>query len=183
MNEQPDTEPSGTTLEDVIASIGRRAGFTPAKRRLATPDSRMAKWAIRLAKYAIPVNPSLNLQMVNESDVGQRFHGCSLDKVSASSIRKRHSDGWRCQFFIRGRQRIIGRGTLYQCARIFDAASLRFAPFRIYQTTPVFNFSREQAESDLKTAPFENLFSALEVAFGLVEPKITDPNSVTTTPQ
>jgi hypothetical protein len=153
------------------------------ERRWSYPARKMVKWALRQAKDQIPDHPGLNEVMVAEHTTGKKFHGCKLphrrerdpddpvfrpfDDPEYALPDRRLRAIWQCRFPISGIRLCIGRGTLYQCARIHDAATLRFAHLRLYEKPPVFNFTRDSAESDLKTAPFMNLFSALEAAWEL----------------
>ena len=93
-----------------------------------------------------------------------RPHGCVLDKNS-----RNHPEAavWKTVIFIGGAQRVIARGTLYQCARVYDAALIRWASFRTrhhvdFSKPETFNFNKAQAGKDSIDADFVLHFGNLE---------------------
>jgi len=53
-----------------------------------------------------------NDQLVYEYLGGRPFVGCEVSACPATFI---YGPVWRCQFYVAGKQRVIARGTLYQC--------------------------------------------------------------------
>jgi hypothetical protein len=74
---------------------------------------------------------------------GTSPHGCYIRPGQQS---KALDKVWLCKMYLAGQQRIIGTGTLHQCARLYDAALFRFAKYRAHER--VYNFSEEQARTD-----------------------------------
>lgn len=60
-----------------------------------------------------------------------------------------NADGatWLCQMYVGGKQRVIGSGTLHQCARLYDAAIWRFKKYR-NANEAIYNFDEESARRD-----------------------------------
>lgn len=46
------------------------------------------------------------------------------------------------------KQRVIGTGSLHQCARLYDAALFRFKKFRLHPDNDRYNYSEQQAQVD-----------------------------------
>lgn len=64
---------------------------------------------------------------------------------------------WCCKIYLGGEQRVIGKGSCYQMAKLYDAARFFFEKYRTAKESfgsLDYNFSRETAERELK----ENLF-------------------------
>jgi hypothetical protein len=77
-------------------------------------------------------------------------------------------DRWLCQIYLGGALRTIGRGTIYQCARLADAARVWFAKYRTARAQPHpadFNFTEAQALADQTDVQFVRHFSEIEEFF------------------
>lgn len=70
---------------------------------------------------------------------------------------------WRCHFYIGKSQRVLGRGTLYQCAKLYDYALVLFDKYRVRKAITYYNFSKEDAEGDILGEPaIRRYFESLE---------------------
>lgn len=99
-----------------------------------------------------------NEHMVDEWRTENRsWHGCSLHP---KNFARAFDSVWVCKFYLAGEQRVIGRGTLYQCARLYDAAQVHYAKYRTGKPTR-FNFDEQQAKSDQCHADFVHFFGAI----------------------
>lgn len=76
---------------------------------------------------------------------GELPHGCKLRPGQAE---KSLEKVWLCSMYLGKKQRIIGTGTLHQCARLYDAAIFRFAQYRLHPGNDLYNFSLQQAKAD-----------------------------------
>lgn len=99
---------------------------------------------INRAAFVIPNEVEDNEERVEEwraTSLAPR--GCKL--------RPGHRDAdaavWLCQMYVGGKQRVIGSGTLHQCARLYDAAIWRFKKYRNAHEA-VYNFDEESARRD-----------------------------------
>lgn len=119
--------------------------------------------SLRLAKV-FPVDGEFNENenMVREWREGRIWHGCSLDP--RVSDERALGDAWLCKLYLGGRQRVLMRGSLYACARMFDAAILRFAKFRTAEPS-VFNFTKHNAVMDQGDADFVTVTADVETLF------------------
>jgi len=93
----------------------------------------------------VPDDDEENRSLVDdyfEANVAPR--GCSI--TNGSDIART----WVAKTYIGGMQRVLGYGTCYQCARLYDAAIWRFAKYRTAKQTfgDPYNFDAKQAESD-----------------------------------
>jgi hypothetical protein len=61
----------------------------------------------------VPNSGPTNDQLVYEYLGGRPFVGCEVSACPATFI---YGPVWRCQFYVAGKQRVIARGTLFQCA-------------------------------------------------------------------
>jgi hypothetical protein len=120
---------------------------------------------ISAGRANLPNDEARNAELVADHiRLGIRPHGCVLDKNS-----RNHPEAavWKTVIFIGGAQRVIARGTLYQCARVYDVALLRWAPYRTrhhvdFSDPASFNFNKEQAGRDSIHADFVLHFGNLE---------------------
>lgn len=103
-----------------------------------------------------------NENMVEEwRNENRSWHGCSLHP---KNFARAFDSVWVCKFYLAGEQRVIGRGTLYQCARLYDAAQVHYAKYRTGKPTR-FNFDEQQAKSDQCHADFVHFFGAISDLF------------------
>lgn len=75
--------------------------------------------------------------------------GCFLTQGG----KEKSSLHWRCHFYLAGQQRILGRGSVWQCAKLYDYALFFFEKYRIRKAAGQFNFSKLDAESDMNFEP------------------------------
>lgn len=125
------------------------------------------EWSALLDKsqWNLPSDGSFeeNANMVQEWwDCLRHWHGCVIHPRN----RGRATESvWTCRFYLAGEQRVIGRGTLYQCARLYDAAQVHYAKYRTGKPAH-FNFDDgAQAKSDQCNADFVNFFGAIADLF------------------
>jgi hypothetical protein len=115
------------------------------------------------AERTLPKDGSFNENenMVQEWQLGHSWHGCAIHP----RYRDRATESvWVCKFYLAGQQRVLGRGTLYQCARLYDAALVHYAKYRTGKPTN-FNFDERQAGNDQMDADFVLYFGAIEDYF------------------
>jgi hypothetical protein len=142
---------------------------------------------IAAGRNNLPNDEQRNAEMVAEHiRLDVRPHGCVLDK----NVRHRPSEPvWKTVVFIGGAQRVVARGTLYQCARAYDAALLRWSAYRTrhhvdFSKPSSFNFDKEQAGRDVIHGDFVNHFGALEECWqrdGIVLQPAEEPSSIRST--
>lgn len=103
-----------------------------------------------------------NENMVEEWRSADRsWYGCS---IHPNNYARALDSAWVCKIYLAGEQRVIGRGTLYQCARLYDAAQVHYAKYRTGKPTR-FNFDEQQAKSDQCHADFVHFFGAISDLF------------------
>jgi len=104
-----------------------------------------------------------NENMVEEwrGPAARSWYGCS---IHPNNFARAHESAWVCKIYLAGEQRVIGRGTLYQCARLYDAAQVHYAKYRTGKPTR-FNFDEAQAKSDQCHADFVHFFGAISDLF------------------
>lgn len=123
------------------------------------------EWAAIVAKAerTLPADGDLNENenMVDDWRSGHRYHGCV---IHPKDHKRATGSVWQCRFYLAGAQRVLGRGTLYQCARLYDAALVKYADFRSNRTV-AFNFSESEAKHDQGHADFVLYFGAIEDYF------------------
>lgn len=103
-----------------------------------------------------------NANMVEEWTMNDRaFHGCVIHPRNRD---RAVESVWTCRFYLAGEQRTLGRGTLYQCARLYDAAQVHYAKYRTGKPTQ-FNFDEKQAKYDQCNADFVHFFGAISDLF------------------
>lgn len=103
-----------------------------------------------------------NENMVEEwRSANRSWYGCS---IHPNNFARAFESAWVCKIYLAGEQRVIGRGTLYQCARLYDAAQVHYAKYRTGKPTR-FNFDEQQAKSDQCHADFVNFFGAISDLF------------------
>lgn len=124
-----------------------------------------AAWAdiVAKARRTLPADGDFNenANMVAEWDhgLGRSWHGCALHPKYHD---RAESDVWICKMYFGGAQRVLCRGTLYQCARLYDAAQVFFSRYRTCRSAPTrFNFSSAQANDDQLHADFIHYFGAI----------------------
>lgn len=106
------------------------------------------EWNSILSRAAniLPHEDLDNAQLIEDwRQTGELPHGCKL--------RPGHQDRadekvWLCAMYVGGKQRVIGSGSLHQCARLYDAALFRFEKFRLHPAGDSYNFTKEQAKVD-----------------------------------
>lgn len=112
---------------------------------------------IRHSDLVITDKVEENDQMLAELTDGATWSGCQLKPKG-----KEDRPHWYCKFYLGGKQRVIGKGTLYQCAKLYDCALIFFDKYRARRDqwgNRQFNFSEEVG----KTAPaIEQYFQSLE---------------------
>lgn len=88
------------------------------------------------------------LVALNEDGVTQR--GCTL--MHNGKEDKAH---WRCKFYLGHEQRIIAKGTLFQCAKFYDYALIHFEKYRVKKDSIYnrFNFNPEDDKAEMTYAP------------------------------
>jgi len=120
---------------------------------------------ISTGRNNLPNDEQRNAELVDQHvRLDIRPRGCVLD----FNVRRRPSEAvWKAVCYIGGAQRVIARGTLYQCARAYDVALLRWAKLRTRHTVDLnkpetFNFNKEQARRDILDVEFVMHFGNLE---------------------
>lgn len=112
------------------------------------------------AKTAIPDDEDLTRELLElyQSD-GVSPRGCAI--TNGTSINQQ----WVCKMYLGGKQRILGYGTVYQCARLYDAAFWRFRQYRTERSESagqVYNFSEASAGDDNMQADIVALLCDME---------------------
>lgn len=71
---------------------------------------------------------------------------------------------WQCKMYIGGKQRVLGVGSCYQCAVLYDAAYWRFQQYRIRKVSfgKIYNFSEQQAAANNTNADFLTILGQFE---------------------
>lgn len=121
-----------------------------------------ADWAeiAAKAKRTLPADGEFNenSNMVDEWHDGVRsWHGVAIHPKNHN---RAFEAVWLTKFYLAGQQRVIGKGTLYQCARLYDAALIHFAKYRTRRPS-YFNFDEQQAKHDQGHADFVLYFGAI----------------------
>lgn len=98
------------------------------------------------AKDLIPNDDDINRDLleVYQQD-GEAPKGCSITN-GTDDFRK-----WVAKMYIGGKQRVLGYGTCYQCARLYDAVYWRFRKYRTHREEElgqIYNFGEDQAGDD-----------------------------------
>jgi hypothetical protein len=86
-------------------------------------------------------------------------HGVSLPFSFRDGLRD-SEPRWIAKLYLGGAQRVIARGTFYQCARLYDAALVFFAEYRTKRAVQ-FNFDEELARLSCSDSVFIEYFRAL----------------------
>lgn len=98
------------------------------------------------AVEALPHEDEDNHSLVEQWRLtGELPHGCKLRPGQAMKAEERV---WLCSMYLGQKQRVIGTGSLHQCARLYDAALFRFKKFRLHPDNDRYNFSEKQAQVD-----------------------------------
>lgn len=114
----------------------------------------------RQAQTTIPDDPDLNRCLVDDyTEFGHMPHGCSI--TNGNNLDRL----WVAKIYVGGKQRVLGYGSCYQCARLYDVALLRFSPYRTAK--PVFcknpyNFDVRQATEDNEHKAIGGLMNDME---------------------
>lgn len=114
--------------------------------------------AARAKKY-IPDDAEINNELLEVYQLdGESPIGCSITN-GTDALRQ-----WRAKMYVGGKQRVLGYGTCYQCARLYDAAKWRFRQYSIERDFPgkVYNFGEEQASEDNMQADIEAIVCDME---------------------
>lgn len=119
------------------------------------------EWESLLARFrsgnVLKVDSLTNVGMVEEwHKSGRAPHGCSLPPKANPA-----GPHWLCKFFLAGAQRTIARGTLQQCAVLYDAALIFFADYRTQSKRPEFNFGRDFGFTVSKSLGVNGYFSSM----------------------
>lgn len=71
---------------------------------------------------------------------------------------------WQCKMYIGGKQRVLGVGSCYQCAVLYDAAYWRFQQYRIRKVSfgKIYNFSEPLAAANNTNADFLSILGKFE---------------------
>lgn len=71
---------------------------------------------------------------------------------------------WIAKIYIGGKQRILGYGSCYQCARLYDAAFWRFRQYRTKRELvgQIYNFGEAQAGDDNLNPDIQNIVCGFE---------------------
>lgn len=97
------------------------------------------------AKDLIPDDEDINRDLLETFQQDQQApKGCSITNGS-DPLRN-----WVAKMYIGGKQRVLGYGTCYQCARLYDAVYWRFRKYRTNREEPglIYNFGEDQAGDD-----------------------------------
>lgn len=92
------------------------------------------------------------LVALNEDGVTQR--GCTL--MHNGKEDKAH---WRCKFYLGHEQRVIAKGTLFQCAKFYDYALIYFEKYRVKKDS-IYNRYNFNPEDDKAEMTFESGIAA-----------------------
>lgn len=116
---------------------------------------------IRHSNLVIEDDVDANDDLLHDLHVGSPVVGCQL-KVKG----KPDKSNWHCKFYIGGRKRVLSKGTLYQCARMYDCALVffdKYRPRRDQWGNRQFNFSEEDAKTEMLQEPaIAEYFKSLE---------------------
>jgi hypothetical protein len=138
------------------------------------------KWAaiIATAPELLPDDPD-ETEALNEIAHRDQIlpRGCVL-RPSARGKGRELDSVWLCYQSINGTRRLIGKGTLFQCARLWDASLIYFDAYRKRgKVDGLFNFSQDTAKADLLLEPdlvaYLDALKALLLERGLM-PQRTD---------
>lgn len=71
---------------------------------------------------------------------------------------------WQCKMYIGGKQRVLGVGSCFQCATLYDAAYWRFQQYRTrkFSFGKIYNFSEQQAAANNTNADFLTILGQFE---------------------
>jgi hypothetical protein len=95
--------------------------------------------------FCVPHEEDDNEELIEDWRLtGKLPHGC---KIRPGMQDKALEKVWLCQMYLGKKQRIIGTGSLHQCARLYDAALLRFEKYRSHPGE-LWNFDKAQARTD-----------------------------------
>lgn len=112
------------------------------------------------AKTLIPNDEEENRAMLEDYlESGESPKGCSITNGASGSQQ------WACKMYLGGKQRVLGYGTCYQCARLYDAAYWRFKQYRINRDmcgTMEYNFGEGSAGDSNLDANIISLLSEME---------------------
>lgn len=97
------------------------------------------------AKDLIPNDDDINRDLLEgyQQD-GEAPKGCSITNGTDPAR------NWVAKMYIGGKQRVLGYGTCYQCARLYDAVYWRFRKYRTHREElgQIYNFGEDQAGDD-----------------------------------
>lgn len=112
------------------------------------------------AKTLIPNDEEENRAMLEDYlESGDSPKGCNITNGASGNQQ------WTCKMYLGGKQRVLGYGTCYQCARLYDAAYWRFKQYRIDRDmcgTMEYNFGEAQAGDSNLDANIISLLSEME---------------------
>lgn len=111
------------------------------------------------AKTLMPDDSDINRELLEIYQTeGESPRGCSITN-GTDCLRP-----WRVKMYIGGKQRVLGYGTCYQCARLYDAAHWRFSKYRTERNTPgqTYNFGEAQAGDDNMHADIQCIVCDME---------------------
>lgn len=113
--------------------------------------------------WSLLVNQSLPF-LENDEDENTILLNKLSEKIPRGCFKTWKSEKvWRCHFYIGGSQRVLGRGTLYQCAKLYDYALVLFDKHRVRKAITYYNFSKADAESEILNEPaIRRYFESLE---------------------
>lgn len=103
---------------------------------------------------AIPDDPEVNRMLYTrfwEDRISP--HGCGLHRFFQNEPEGLH---WQCKFSLGGQQRILGYGTCYQMAVLYDAAKVFFAKYRPNRKN--YAWTRNFSEAETVKRLSDNLF-------------------------
>lgn len=97
------------------------------------------------AKDLIPDDEDINRDLLETYQQDRQApRGCAITNGS-DPLRN-----WVAKMYIGGKQRTLGYGSCYQCARLYDAVYWRFRKYRTHREEPgeIYNFGEDQAGDD-----------------------------------
>lgn len=113
----------------------------------------------RRAGDTIPDEPITNQIMLDEfNESGTSPRGCNITNG------RNEDRAWVAKMYIGGKQRVLGYGTCYQCARLYDAVYWRFRKYRTERPNigQIYNFSESQAADDNMQADINSVICDME---------------------
>lgn len=111
------------------------------------------------AKTYVPDDSDINSELLETYQLDSESPiGCSITN-GTDALRQ-----WRAKMYLGGKQRVLGYGSCYQCARLYDAVKYRFRQYSSERDFPgkVYNFGEAQASDDNAQADIEAIVCDME---------------------